>query len=213
MSGRQARDNGECVGPCGVTNTPDQRWMRILDRYLGDLGIELPQFPCVLDVGCGNNATWNYLALIGYLGAKNLGVPRFVGVDLNEEAFAKAREALKGLAQFVKCDARDIAKYVEEPVHLVLCQHPPLTISRDGPKKWKAIFAEIGKLLAPQGCMVLTSFWIKDHIPAQVAVKKAGLDILFSGKNIFPGKVFDRSEDGEQLQYDKYILLARRPRC
>lgn len=212
MSSGQQTVNSERITPNSVTNTPDQRWMMILNKYLGELGIELPQFPSVLDIGCGNNATWSYLALVEYLGAKNLGVPKFVGIDLSEEAFAKAKEALKGLAQFVACDARDLTNHVEGPVDLVLCQHPPLTTSREGPRIWEAIFEEIAKLLDPQGCMVLTSFWIKDHIPAQVSVEKAGLDILFSGKNFFPGRVFDRSEDGEQLQYDKYILVARRAR-
>ena len=190
----------------------DERWIRILDKYLGELGIQLPGYPSVLDIGCGNNATWNYLALVGYLGAKGLGVPKYVGVDIAEEAFSRAREALKGLAQFVACDARQLSRHLEGPFHLVFCQHPPLTTSRQAPHIWKSIFEEVALLLDPRGCMVLTSFWLNDHIPAQVSVKKAGLDILYSGKNLFPGKVFDRSNNGEKLQYDKYILVARKER-
>ena len=195
-----------------IPNTPDQRWILILDKFLGDFGIELPEFPSVLDIGCGNNATWNYLALVGYLCPKSLGVPKYTGIDLSEEAFAKAKEALKGLAHFISCDARQLERHVDGPFHLIFCQHPPLTISRDGPKIWKAIFEQVAGLLDPQGCMILTSFWLNDHIPAQMSVKKAGLDILHSGKNPFPGRIFDRSEDGEEFQYDKYILLARRAR-
>ena len=193
-------------------NSPDQRWTMILNKYLGKLGIELPQFPTVVDVGCGNNATWNYLALVEYLRIKNLGVPKFVGVDINEEAFSKARETLADLAQFVACDATHLTRYVEGPAHLVLCQHPPLTISKDGPRIWRAVFQEIAKLLDPQGCLLLTSFWLNDHIPASVSVKRAGLDVVHNGSNEFPGKVFDQSDSGEQLQYDKYILIARRAR-
>ena len=195
-----------------AVNTPDQRWIMILNKYLGELGIELPEFPTVIDIGCGNNATWTYLALVGYLGARYLGVPRFIGIDLSEERFAKAKEALEGLAEFVACDARQLTSYVERPANLILCQHPPLTTSRQAPHIWKSIFEEVALLLDPQGCMVLTSFWLNDHIPAQVSVKKAGLDILYSGKNSFPGKVFDQSNNGEKLQYDKYILVARKAR-
>ncbi|RLB37775.1 MAG: hypothetical protein DRH12_13855 [Deltaproteobacteria bacterium] len=196
----------------GIFSSPDQRWIRILDKYLGEFGIALPEFPSVLDVACGNNATWNYLALVGYLGSKNLGVPRYVAIDVSEEAFAKAKEALQGLAHFISCDARDMRRYVEGPFHLVLCQHPPLTISKKGPKIWEEIFEEVSLILDPQGCMVLTSFWLNDHIPAQICVKKAGLEILYSGKNAFGGKIFDRSEDGEELRYDKYVLVARKAR-
>ncbi len=184
--------------------------MMILNKYLGELGIELPEFPLVLDVGCGNNATWNYLALVGYLGVKGLGVPRYVGVDVAEDAFSKAKEALRGLAQFIVCDARELTRHLDGPFHLILCQHPPLTISRKAPRIWRNIFEEVALLLDPKGCMVLTSFWLNDHIPAQVSVKKAGLEILFSGKNSFAGRVFDQFNNGERLQYDKYILIARK---
>jgi len=192
--------------------TPDRRWSKILGEYLSRFGIVVPESPAVLDIGCGNNAIWNYLALISYLSERALGFPQYVGVDMYEEAFSKAREGLEGLATFIACDARELSRHVEGPFHLILCQHPPLTTSKEGPRIWQAVFEEAARVLDPEGCFVLTSFWVNDHIPAQVAVQKAGLEILYSGKNAYPGKIFDKGSDGEDLQYDKYILLARKPR-
>lgn len=66
-------------------------------------------------------------------------------------------------------------------------------------------------LLCEGGGAILTSFWLQDHIPAQVALERAGYRVLFSGRNKFPGKYFDIAENGESLRYHKYIAVAKRP--
>ncbi len=190
--------------------SPDKRWARILAEYLGKFRIELPRFPLVLDVGCGNAAVWNYLGVAEYLKDKGLGMPHYIAVDKEEAAFQKAKSQLGELVTFLACDAQTLSDYVKGSFHLALCTHPDLTTSPQGPKMWQRVFTEVAGLLDPRGCLVVTSFWVQDHIPLQVAVDRAGLRILYSGTNRFPGRIFDRASDGEPLQYDKYILLARK---
>jgi SAM-dependent methyltransferase len=190
--------------------TPDIRWMKMLQEYLPRYEVELPFNPRVLNVGCGNSVTWNYLGLSIYLGSLGLGVPYYVGVDLREEAFTKAKKIMGDLVHFVVGDAQYLTDLVSGIYQLAVFEHPTLTTSPDGPKIWRKIFQETAKLMDPQGVLILTSFWLYDHIPAQVALDRARFRILYSGRNRFPGRRFDTAENGESLRYDKYVLVAKK---
>jgi SAM-dependent methyltransferase len=183
--------------------------MMMLSEYLAKVQARLPSNPNVLDIGCGNSAKWNYLGVVLYLASQGLGPPKYVCIDLKGEAFAVAKEALGGLATFIAADARYLTDYLKETYHLVLFEHPNLSTSPDGPKIWQGIFEETAKVLDNKGAIILTSFWVNDHIPAQVALERAGFHILYSGRNKYPGRQFDISSKGESLVYDKYILVAR----
>ena len=191
--------------------TPDQRWARMLQEYLPEGDITLPQNPHVLNIGCGNNVTWNYLGMAFFLARQDLGTPRYVGVDIKEEALAAAREKLEGLVDFVVGDARHLTRFLSGPFHLAVFEHPNLTTSPEGPRIWGKIFGETGKLLDRNGGVVLTSFWLNDHIPAQVALERAGYHIAHSGTNQYPGREFDTGSKGESLRFDKYITIAKAP--
>jgi SAM-dependent methyltransferase len=180
----------------------------MLTEYLGEHGIRFPEDPKILNIGCGNNVQWNFLAVTGYLLDLGLGPPHYVGVDLREEAFAQAKEHLAGLVHFVAADARQLSRHVEGPFHLIVVEHPNLSTSAEGPRIWRQVFEEAASLLAQDGALILTSFWLNDHIPAQVNIERAGYRLLFSGTNRYPGRTFDTLATGESLQADKYILIA-----
>ena len=74
--------------------TPDKRWVRMLTSYFLEYDIGLPANPNVLNVGCGNNVKWNYLAVAFYLADQGLGTPHYVAIDQEKEAFADAKEIL-----------------------------------------------------------------------------------------------------------------------
>ena len=190
--------------------TSDIRWMKMLQEYLPKYGIELPFNPRVLNVGCGNSVTWNYLGLSIYLGSLGLGMPYYVGVDLREEAFAEAKKVMGDLVRFVAGDAQNLTDLVSGIYQLAVFEHPTLTTPLDGPKIWRKIFRETAKLLDTGGGLILTSFWVRDHIPAQAALGRAQFRILYSGRNRFPGRQFDTAENGEPLRYDKYVLIAKK---
>ena len=181
----------------------------MLTEYLPRYGIRLPECPGVLNLGCGNNVQWNYLGVTGYLLGQGLGLPEYVGVDLRPEDFAEGKKALAGLVHFIAADARQLTEYVQGPYHLIVVQHPNLSTSPDGPKVWRGVFEEAARVLDKEGALILTSFWLHDHLPAQVALEKAGYRILHSGKNKFPGKPFDTLDTGETLEMDKYVLIAK----
>ncbi len=189
--------------------TPEVRWVKMLSEYLPKCKIQLCQNPNILNIGCGNNVKWNYLGVTLYLANQGLGVPHYVGVDVEEEAFAGAKEALGGLVHFVAGDAQHLTDFLNGTFHLAILEHPNLATSPDGPKIWRRIFQETAKLLDRTGGLILTSFWLNDHIPAQVALERAGFHIAFSGKNRFPGKTFDAARDGQSFQFDKYIIVAK----
>lgn len=191
--------------------TSDMRWMKMLIEYLPKYDIRLPESPGILNIGCGNRIKWNYLGVTLYLISQGLGVPHYVGVDLEEDAFAEAKNVLGELVKFVACDAQHLTDFVTGTYQLAVFEHPNLSTSRDGPKIWQKIFQETAKLLDRNGGVILTSFWLNDHIPAQVALERAGYHIFHSGRNKFPGKNFDTSSHGECLRYDKYIIVAKRP--
>lgn len=182
----------------------------MLDDYLNRSGIRLPQNPGVLNLGCGNNVKWNYLGVTGYLLKQGLGVPYYVGVDVKEESFAQAKKVMAGLVHFIAADARGLTRYLKGSFHLIIVEHPNLTTSPEGPRVWRQVFEEAAALLADEGALIVTSFWLNDHIPAQVVLGKAGYQLLFSGKNKYPGRLFDTLETGETLQTDKYILIAKK---
>jgi hypothetical protein len=47
-------------------------------------------------------------------------------------------------------------------------------------------------------------------MPARVALERAGYDIVYNGRNKFPGKRFDTADNGEPLEFDKYIIVAKK---
>lgn len=191
-------------------NTPEIRWVKMLSEYLPKCGLKLCENPSVLNIGCGNNVKWNYLGVTLYLANQGLGLPNYVGVDVEEEAFAKAKEALDGLVNFVAGDAQNLTDFLAGSYQLAIFEHPTLATSPDGPKVWQRIFRETAKLLDANGAVVLTSFWLNDHMPAQEALERAAYDIIYNGTNKFPGKRFGTADNGEPLAFDKYIIVANK---
>lgn len=198
----------ESVSVTGLT--PDKRWVRMLTEYFLEYDIRLPVNPHVLNIGCGNNVKWNYLAVAFYLANQGLGLPYYVAVDQKEEAFANAKEILDGVIRFVACDARNLTDFLKDTFQLVVFEHPNLTTARDGPKIWRKIFQETANVMDEKGTAIVTSFWLNDHVPAQAAMERAAYDITYSGRNRYPGKTYDTASNGESLQFDKYIIIAKR---
>lgn len=190
--------------------TPEIRWVKMLSEYLPKCGITLCENPCVINVGCGNNVKWNYLGVTLYLANQGLGMPNYVGVDIEEEAFAGAKDALDGLVNFIVGDAQNLSDFLTGTYQLAVFEHPNFATSPEGSKVWQKILQETAKLLAVNGAIILTSFWLNDHLPAQLALERAGYDILFNGRNKFPGKRFDTAANGEPCEIDKYIIVAKR---
>ena len=193
-----------------AVETPDIRWVKILTEYLQKCDVRLDSCPRILDIGCGNNVKWNYLAITYYLAGHGLGMPHYVGIDQSEEAFEEAKKILGELVEFKAEDAQNLTDFLRQQFQIVLIRHPDIATAPDRPRIWHKIFLETAKVLDPNGCVILTSFWLKDHIPAQALLEKTGLSIVFSGSNKYPGKQFDISSEGEPLRFDKYILIAKK---
>ncbi len=206
MEGRNGRRESESE----TSLTPDKRWVSMFTEYFLEYDIRLPENPKILNIGCGNNVKWNYLAVAFYMMQQGLGMPTYVAVDVKEEAFADAKKILDGIIRFVAGDARNLTDFLVDTFHLALFEHPNFTTSPDGPKTWRKIFEETARLLDRKGALMVTSFWLKDHLPAQAALERTQYDIIYSGKNRYPGKIFDTGPGGESFQFDKYMIIAKR---
>jgi hypothetical protein len=131
-------------------------------------------------------------------------------VDMEEGAFAGAKQALDGLVSFVAGDAQRLTDFLSGTYQLAIMEHPNFTTSPERCKVWQRILHETAKLLDVNGAIILTSFWLNDHMPALVAVERAGYNIVYNGRNKFHGKRFDTDENGEPLELDKYIIVAKK---
>jgi hypothetical protein len=162
----------------------------------------------VLNVGCGNRVAGNFLGLCLFLGSHGLGIPAHVGVDIRAENFSYAKSTLGGLVDFIVADARTLTKKIAGTFDVVFIEHPDLTTSPEARIKWRNIFSETHELLSETGGLILTTFWVYDQIPAQIALHRLGFKISYSGTNKYPGNQFDTSNEGETLIIDKYVILA-----
>jgi hypothetical protein len=195
----------------GQQEGPEQRWVNILTEYLPKCGMRFLEKPNVLNIGCGNNVKWNYLAVAIYVARQGLGLPFYVGVDLKKEPLAQAKQALGELANFVVGDARNLTRFLRGTYQLALFEHPDISTSPEGPETWRRIFRETAQLMDRSGCIILTSFWLNDIIPAKMALERTRYNLVYSGGNKFPGKQFDAGRDGEPLRFDQYIIVAKPP--
>ena len=195
----------------GEEDSPGVRWVNILTEYLPRCGVRFPQNPKVLNIGCGKNVKWNYLAVAIYAARQGLGLPFYVGVDLKKEPLGQAKQALDELASLVVGDARNLTRFLRGTYQLALFEHPDISTSPEGPKTWRRIFRETARLLDRNGCIILTSFWLIDIIPAKMALERTRYNLVYSGGNKFPGKQFDTGRDGEPLRFDEYIIVAKPP--
>jgi len=189
-------------------DNPGIRWFNILAEYLAKGNIRLTENPRIINIGCGNRVVWNFFGVCLYLESLGLGLPRYTGVDILPENFAHAKKKLNKMVDFMVADARTLSKQVNGAFDLAVIQHPDISISPEAPKKWRKIFHETYHLLSENGGLVLTTFWLNDHLPAQLALQRAGFTISHSQPNKYPGQQFDTSSKGEPLVMDKYILLA-----
>lgn len=189
---------------------PDIRWARILKDYFQEFGLSLPYNPAIINVGCGENVKWNYLGLVLYLSLEGLGRPFYLGVDRNEKALRGAWNSMRGLVHLVVGDAVFLSSMLKNSYDLAIFEHPDISTSPDGARKWRKIFKQTKHILKSGGYLLLTSFWLNDHVPATYNIEREGFSILHNGKNRYPGRQFDRASTGEELIYDKYILIAKR---
>ncbi len=186
------------------------RWFKIFSEYLPKGNIRLSENPKAVNVGCGSRVVWNFAGFCFFSISRGLGLPRYVGVDIKPEKLSFEKPALNkiGGADLIAADARKLSRYIKEQFDLAIIEHPDFTISPDAPKNWQKVLEEIYKLLTETGGLILTTFWLQDHFPAQVALKRMDFTIFHSGTNKYPGKQFDTSSEGEPLLLDKYIILA-----
>ena len=195
----------------GQEDSPDERWVDILSEYLPKCGIRLLENPNILNIGCGKNVKWNYLAVAIYVARQGLGIPFYVGVDLKKEPLGQAKRALGELVSLVAGDARNLTRFLRGTYQLAVFEHPNISTSPEGPKTWRRVFRETARLLDGSGGIILTSFWLNDIIPAKMALERTRYHILYSGGNKFPGKQFNTGRDGEPLRFDQYIIVAKPP--
>ena len=191
-----------------LLESPELRLFKIFNEY-----IDLDDIPCkylnILDIGCGRNAKWSYLALNLYLSMKERYINRYVGIDIDLKMLVPEKVILGELAYLIVADAESLSRLLKDTYHLAIMGHPPISTDRER-GKWKKIFHEIYRVLKRGAFLILTSFWLPDLIPSIYLLERSGFLIIHKGRNRFPGNQFDISDDGEELIEDKYIVVAKK---
>ena len=96
-----------------LLESPELRLFKIFNEY-----IDLDDIPCkclnILDIGCGRNAKWSYLALNLYLSMKERYINRYVGIDIDLKMLVPEKVILGELAYLIVADAESLSRLLKD---------------------------------------------------------------------------------------------------
>lgn len=144
---------------------------RDLIRLLGGLGLLPLEARSVLDVGCGDGGVLRDLARLG------ASPERLAGVDLLPERIDRARELTVG-ARFEVGDARALP-FQDGSMELVLAFTLFSSVLEDAVRR--EIAAEMARVCAAGGAVVIYDFWTNPFNRDARPVRRSELRSLFPG--------------------------------
>lgn len=168
---------------------------------LPHLSPQLPSQRHILNLACGRS---DETGLLTELFSHPTGETRFTGIDIRaaelDEASARwsdqSNQRLK--ADFLALDASKLPllREIPQPTHLAFFRHQNFW---NGPRLWTALFDNALHQLHPDGLMIITSYFDKEHLLALSALESLGAYRLATVKNPrsrpvrpTPGKSVDR---------------------
>ncbi|MGJ8723646.1 MAG: hypothetical protein ACSHYB_03725 [Roseibacillus sp.] len=148
---------------------------------------QLPTQRNILNLACGRS---DETGLLADLFSHPLGDIQFTGIDIRpaelDEATARwsaqAHSAPNLRASFLNLDASKLPllKQIPSPTHLAFFRHQNFW---NGPKLWTSLFDHALHQLHPQGLLVITSYFDKEHLLALSALESLGAHLLTTVKN------------------------------
>lgn len=157
----------------------------------------------LLDLACGacNEADTLGRFFSGGTGAGERRNMKFVGLDLREREIADAASRFNNTPEvdfeFVQGDATKLENHKQLPdtFDIIFVRHQNLW---DGRRAWEEIYHNTLDKLSPNGRLILTSYFDREHSEAIKVIKEQGGDLVVTQANEFsrelptPGKSVDR---------------------
>ncbi len=151
------------------------------------LNTQLPAQRHILNLACGRS---DETGLLADLFSDPFGETQFTGIDIRapelDEATARWSAEQQGSSQlrskFLKLDATQLPllREIPQPTHLVFFRHQNFW---NGPQLWTTLFDHALHHLHPQGLLIITSYFDKEHLLALTALESLGAHLLTTVKN------------------------------
>ena len=123
---------------------------------------------------------------------------RLLGADIRGREIERARECFPGPQfEFIVADCSRLHGHREigSDFDVIFVRHQNLWFDR---QTWTRLYAGLLDLLAPDGCLMLTSYFDREHLQALALLKELGGELLLTLQNPlsrplpYPGKSVDR---------------------
>ncbi|MDQ8191143.1 class I SAM-dependent methyltransferase [Roseibacillus persicicus] len=151
------------------------------------LGKKLPSQRHILNLACGRS---DETGLLADLFADPFGETQFTGIDIRaaelDEASARwsaqNQSSSKLRANFLNLDASKLPllKEIPSPTHLAFFRHQNFW---NGPQLWTSLFDHALHQLDPEGLLIITSYFDKEHLLALSAMESLGAHLLTTVRN------------------------------
>lgn len=151
------------------------------------LNPQLPTQRHILNLACGRS---DETGLLADLFSHPLGETEFTGIDIRaaelDEATARWSADRHGASalrsKFLKLDASKLPllKEIPQPTHLAFFRHQNFW---NGPQLWTTLFDHALHQLHPQGLLIITSYFDKEHRLALTALESLGAHLLTTVTN------------------------------
>ncbi len=158
----------------------------------------------LLDLACGACDEAKTLAKVFGSGEQETGEGRnlqFVGLDVRAREIAEAATRFAGDSKaefaFINGDATKLENYKQLPgsFDVVFMRHQNVW---NGKRTWEEIYHKALETLSPDGRLIITSYFDREHLEAIDAIENQGGELLLTRANeqsrklAFPGKSVDR---------------------
>lgn len=151
------------------------------------LSTALPSQRHILNLACGRS---DETGLLRELFAHPTGETHFTGIDIRaaelDEATARwsadQRNSPRFRSKFLKLDASKLPllKEIPHPTHLAFFRHQNFW---NGPQLWTTLFDHALHQLHPEGLLIITSYFDKEHLLALSAFESLGAHLLTTVRN------------------------------
>ena len=151
------------------------------------LSPSLPAQRHILNLACGRS---DETGLLAELFSHPLGETKLTGIDIRDAELDEARArwsaqhqaSSKLTANFLKLDASKLPllKEIPQPTHIAFFRHQNFW---NGPQLWTSLFDHALHQLDPEGLLVISSYFDKEHLLALSAIESLGAHLLTTVKN------------------------------
>ena len=180
-----------------------QRLLIILREALHGVNYTAPEKISVLNLACGRADETG--AIAAALGAQRLQF--YLGIDLRAETISEASRRWKSetaIVEFRCGDASSIHRMESlPPLDLIFIRHQNYW---DDPTTWDRLLTNALSLLGPEGLLICTSYFDREHDLLKAALKTQGCGILWDMRHLESRRL----PEARGKSVDRHLAVFRR---